>query len=261
MKNRKKAIHKSKSFFLVAFTAFTVFGYAIFLTSKLWFPAPSDLIKATSFYEKQKLDTYEMYLTRWDYAKSGDTMEVTIEMDNSDVLDKHFKYEAMERKDGILPMKVVAHDSKFVILRITEVKESWREVSLRIQSGKEEPLKLYTNKDKIHRVKSLPRKTPTEYLIGRLQDQITYNQSIQKEYTKTSAHLQKQNKKLEVKMKELNQMEYLTEDQLQENKSTIEKAEGQLKSNQEALGKIKKDSEMIFNKNTKIQEQIESLRN
>lgn len=79
---------KSKSNYYVVLMAVMLIGYGLFFTSKLWFPTNTDYIDATSLYKNLKFDTYTLYLTEWNYATSDQAMEITIELQNTEVLDK-----------------------------------------------------------------------------------------------------------------------------------------------------------------------------
>lgn len=259
MREKLTALRKKKSAFLLSFTIFAVTGYVLFLTSKLWFPAPSDLVKATPMYEKYKINTYDMYLTRWDCATKDGVMEVIIEMENSDILDTKFSYAAVERTAGDLKVETVVEDPSYVILRITDLKTNWREVSLRVKHKDEETIKFYTNREEVRHANSLEKKTKVAYESERFTDQIAYNQSLVKKNEKAIVSCQKENKKLEAKIKSVEEMEYLTEDQIEKNKDILAKAQAKINSNEDEIEKLNQDTEKLNEKNEKIREQIKAL--
>lgn len=259
MKDEVTVLPKKKSRFLFSFTVFAAVGYLLFLTSKLWFPTSSDLVEATPLYAKQEIETYEVYLTRWDCATEQGVMELTIEMENSDILDTKFSYTAVERTQGDLKVETVIDDPSYVILRITGLKSNWREVSVRINQKKKEVAKLYTNYEQVNQKDSLKRRTKVSYQKGRLMDQIAYNHSLVKSNENSKVAIQKENEKLEAKIKEVEEMEYLTEDQIQKNKDIISRAQAKINSNKEEIEKLDQDSETLNEKNQKIREQAEAL--
>lgn len=95
----------------------------------------------------------------------------------------------MERNKGYLEVKPVLETSDFVVLRITNLKRNWKEVSLRIKmpekaqnkTNTQEELRLYTTKKSVHKIKSIPDLTSEEYQIDRINMRIAmYQDEIDK---------------------------------------------------------------------------------
>ena len=116
-------------------------------------------------------------------------MEVKIEINNTalDGTDQYL-YTALERNKGYLDVKPVLETSDFVVLRITDLKRNWKEVSLRIKmpekaqnkTNTQEELRLYTTKNQYIN-KSIPDLTSEEYQIDRINMRIAmYQDEIDK---------------------------------------------------------------------------------
>lgn len=90
---------------LTGFIAFIVLGYALFFTSKVWYPEDSDLIRASQMNVARQWDSRQVTLIDWEYSKTQSEMEILLTIKNMSF-------------DGINTYDITALDRKMAILRL-----------------------------------------------------------------------------------------------------------------------------------------------
>lgn len=179
MKEKKsKKIKKGTNAGIQVLLCILAGGYFLFFTSKIWMPNNETLIEPTSLYARQVMDRHEVYLSQWAYSVKDRAMEVIIEIEAKDLVSEGIEFEAVDRTAGKLPIKAVTEHTDYLVLRITDVPEKWKEISIRLwEKGQkkeqgEKLLRLYTNIDKVNKVAKLPQKEAIDYDIDRLKAQM-----------------------------------------------------------------------------------------
>jgi len=255
---REERIGK-KSRKLVGFLIVIVAGYFVFFTSKIWLPDSGTLKSATQYYQKLVYETYDIYLTQWKYDEKADRMQVIIELENKEVLDKKLEFEAVERNSGTLKMKVLYQDSEFVLLQIEEIPKIWKEISFRV--GKEDKTaRFYTNINEVEHGKVQTKITEKDCKKERLQAQITYDDVQIAEKEKKIKAYEIENKKLEKRIASLKEAVYPSEEETKKAEDTILKAQNQIAVNQNQVAEIEKEIETIMQRTKNIQQQITDLK-
>lgn len=123
----------------------------------------------------------EISVNRWEYSEKQHIMEVQLDIKNNSLANNSiFTYDAVERSKGILTVEAVVDEQDFIVLRIKDIPDKWREISLRLQKNKSsDPLKLYTNKNSIDYVDSLKNLSELEYRILNIESIISgYQEDI-----------------------------------------------------------------------------------
>ena len=101
-------------------------GYLTFFTSRFWMPDNSSLVEATQLYERNTIDNYNIYLTKWVYSDSDAAMEIIVEIQTSALIDDGLTFSAVERNDGELDIYAVDESPEYMVLRITDLPENWQ---------------------------------------------------------------------------------------------------------------------------------------
>ena len=207
-------------------------GYVFFITSKIWMPDSGELIEATPYYEVQVMAEHEVYLTRWDYSEKDQAMEVIVEIQTKDLLDKGLGYEAVERTKGKLEIQAVRETADYMVFRITGIPDGWKEISLRLTEEGGDLLRLYTNIDAVERTESLPEKDQDGYEADRLEAQISYDQFQIQEQESVIQDLKEENIELEQRITELENAVYPTEEEAEAAGDTVTKARDTISANE-----------------------------
>lgn len=238
-------------------------GFFFFLTSKLWFQDTGDLVDATSYYQDNSYDTYNVQVARWIYSPEQGIMHVFLELENSNILGGELSYEAVERSQGNLNISICASDSDFVILQLSGVKDNWKEISLRIfeEDITADPLKIYTNKGEVEVVDSIDTdQTGTDYLCARYELQFQHNLDLITDYEDQITAIKKENEDYSKRISELQEQEaYQTEEEVTETESTISTAQGNIDSNNNTIFDLESKIKTLEEKNVKIQELIDTM--
>ena len=235
-------------------------GYLVFFTSRFWLPASAEMVQPTPLYETETVDNYSVYLTKWEYSRKDAAMEIVIEIQTSDLTGTGLAYSAFERNAGGLDITAVDESSEYMVLRINDVPEDWREVSLHLQKdGGKNTLRLYTNIDEVAQAESLPEKSENEYQIDRLQGQIGYDDYQISLIENKKAALEKENAELQERIDELERAVYPTEEEADDALERVEQAKKSIEENTESIQKYQEEISEIETRTGSIQEQIREL--
>ena len=175
MKEKKsKKIKKGTNAGIQVLLCILAGGYFLFFTSKIWMPNNETLIEPTPLYARQVMNRHEVYLSQWAYSVKDRAMEVIIEIEAKDLVSEGIEFEAVDRTAGKLPIQAVTEHTDYLVLRITNVPEKWKEISIRLWEKEEKNaklLRLYTNIEKVDKVAKLPQKEEMDYdSYGRKKD-------------------------------------------------------------------------------------------
>lgn len=236
-------------------------GYLTFFTSRFWMPDNSSLVEATQLYERNTIDNYNIYLTKWVYSDSDAAMEIIVEIQTSALIDDGLTFSAVERNDGELDIYAVDESPEYMVLRITDLPENWQEISLHLQKNDgDNTLRLYTNINEVDKVENLPEKSKSEYLIDRLQGQIGYDDYqislIQNEMTA----LETENTELQERIDELERAVYPTEEEADEALEMVNQAQNNIQENTDSITSYQEEMSEIEARTESIQEQINNLK-
>lgn len=256
----KEKAQRNPNFGMQSFLCVLLAGYMLFFTSTLWMPDTGKVSAATAYYTKVNCEDNAFYLTQFAYSEKDQAMQVIVEIDNRDVKDKKLEYSAVERKKktlGNLEVKVLQENPSYSILRITDVKPNWREISFRVQEkGKDTQAKFYTNKNVVERVASLPKLTDIQCQVLRLQKQIEYDDWQIAEKEKQVKTLQKENKEIEQRITSLEESTYPTDEEAQKARDLVSKAQGKQNVNEETIEDRMDEIEELKMRSEKILQQI-----
>lgn len=183
-------------------------------------------------------------------------MEVKIEINNTalDGTDQYL-YTALERNKGYLDVKPVLETSDFVVLRITDLKRNWKEVSLRIKmpekaqnkTNTQEELRLYTTKKSVHKIKSIPDLTSEEYQIDRINMRIAMYQDEIDKLNLSIDNLEKDKLAQERDISVLKDKEkYQTDQQKKETAQILSSAETSVKNLENEIAEHKATMRKVF---------------
>ena len=270
IKNRKKTmnIKNSKNKKLLLFIIIFIGGYFFFFTSNLWYPDDSNSVKATAIFSPKNWNSRDITLLSWDYSESQQMMEVKIEINNTalDGTDQYL-YTALERNKGYLDVKPVLETSDFVVLRITDLKRNWKEVSLRIKmpekaqnkTNTQEELRLYTTKKSVHKIKSIPDLTSEEYQIDRINMRIAMYQDEIDKLNLSIDNLEKDKLAQERDISVLKDKEkYQTDQQKKETAQILSSAETSVKNLENEIAEHKATIEEYNQRIKKSKEELSS---
>lgn len=255
----RERIRNNRNFAMQRFLVILITGYALFLTSGVWFPDIRNLKDATPYYQKVQYEDYAFYLTQFVYSEKDDAIQVIIEIENNDVKEEKLVYSAKERTSGSLDVKCVQEDPNYAVLRISGVGR-WKEISLRVQeTGKDTQVKFYANINAVERVASLPELTSTQYLVERLQGQIAFdNEQIRQKEEQIKA-LQGENQKIDERIAALEGDTYPTETEAQNAKELIVRAQSQKNSNEATIRDREEEIMQLQERTDNIKGQIHEL--
>lgn len=235
-------------------------GYLVFFTSRFWLPVSADMVDPTPLYETETLDSYSVYLTKWEYSRKDAAMEIIIEIQTSDLIDTGLTFSAVERNAGELDITAVDKSPEYIVLRISDVPEGWREVSLHLQKdGGKNTLRLYTNIDEVTQIEDLPEKSKDGYQIDRLQGQIGYDDHQISLIENKKAALENENAELQERIDELERAVYPTEEEADDALERVEQAQKSMEENTESIQKYQEEISEIETRTESIQEQIRDL--
>lgn len=236
-----------------------VVGYFFFLSSRLWLPDARKLIESTPFFERQILNDYGVYLTKWDYAEEQQVMELIVEIETKDLLSDELECEAFERKAGKLNTEIVVKDREYLIIRIIDIPEKWKEISVHLKNQKSDSLNLYTNLKKVNKVATLDKKSKPEYEIDRLKGQIDYDTYLINKKEKDVSVLEKENLQLKIGIEEMEEKTYPTQEEANRAAELIESAETKYKTNEDTMENSRKEIAELEARTEELKKQIESL--
>lgn len=259
-----------KKNFLKVFLIFFFMGYMIFLTSYEWYPTKADLVQPTALLKETSWNNRKVTILSWDYSESQKMMEIKLDISSSALDDiSTYNFKVMERNDGYQKVEKVVEQDDYVVLRITDLKKNWSEISLKmslpdgvdLQERKlsDTELKMYTNSQDVNKVNFITDKSDQEYIIERLNDRIqeyaTQIDNLQQEiesYNQTIQGIENNISGMQEKEK------YQTDEQIKDTEKIIASAKSDINSLQ---SEITSDNNKIIEYNkriTKAQEEMSS---
>lgn len=226
-KDRKYSVSSNKNIKLILFILIIIFGYAFFLLSNLFISGEGNL-KYTKLDEQQDFENCQITINRWDYSPSQNIMEIELGIEKHDYTEKQsFSFSAVSRpENNELKVKKQIERNDFFIIHISEIKDNWKEISLRIDMNYNDKssnqLKLYSNYKRINKVDSIKNMSEKDYLIKSLKTKLkSYNNHIDElndTINKNNKNIDEYNKKIE----ELSgNKKYLTNSQIDEMNDNI----------------------------------------
>lgn len=234
-------------------------GYLFFLSSRLWLPDMRELIEATPFYEKQPFEDYSVYLTKWDYSEKQRVMELVVEVESKDLLSSQLGCEAVERTAGELNVETVLKDREYQVIRIKDIPEKWREVSIHLKDEEGNSLNLYTNVEAVNRVGKLDEKDRAGYTKERLEGQADYDTYMIRQKEKEIADLTEENRKLEDGIEEMKTKKYPTQEEADKAADLVISAENKCRTNEAAIADRTEEIEALKARTDELHKQIEEL--
>lgn len=255
-----KEIRQHKNFGNLLLFTVIVAGYLFFLTSRVWLPDAGELIEPTPFYEKQILEKYNVYLTKWDYAKKQDEMEIVVEVETNDLLSVGLKCQAVERTFGKLDTKVVLEDTDYMVIRVCNVPKKWKEVSLHLEDENKKTVNLYTNVSEVDQVKVLKSKERAGYQCDRLKGQIGYDAYRIRQKETEISDLTEENSRLSKRVEELSNGRYPTQKEADDAADIMESAKSRIESNGKTIEKRQEEISELNTRTEELEKQIRELK-
>lgn len=255
-------VEHQKSFFLKMFLCIFCGGYALFLTSNIWLPINSDMIAATPLNKIQSWQNREVQILSWNYAKEQNEMEIILELDNKSMDGiKNYSYEILDRKKGYFEIQPIVESNDLIVLSVTDIKKGWSELSLRItipteNTGDNNTLKLYTNKNEVAKVKSIQVQTENQYRLDRIDLKIVdYKYQIET-LSSENEELKEQITNLETGISEYKEKErYQTLEQINETERIIQAAQSDIANLQSNIEQNKNRIDEYAERITKLEEE------
>ena len=145
-------------------------GVGFFLLSGAIFPENRQLIDATHHFTAIPFENHAFQITSWEFSPSDAVMEAIIEIESGTILPVEWNVEVVERTQGLQDANIVHRNENALLIRIENLRPTWREIGIRIFQGERsnQRLTLYTNHEHIKRVDELPLLTSREYEIKRV---------------------------------------------------------------------------------------------
>lgn len=255
-----KEIRQNKNFGNVLLFTVIAAGYLFFLTSRIWLSDAGELIGPTPFYEKQILEKYSVYLTKWDYAEKQDEMEIVVEVETNDLLAVGLKCKVLERTFGELDAEVVLGDTDYMVIRIQNVPKKWKEISLHLEDENKKTVNLYTNRLKVDQVKALKSKDRTGYQCDRLKGQIGYDAYQIRQKESEISRLTEENSRLSKRVEELNNGRYPTQKEADDAADIMETAKSRIESNGKTIEKRQEEISELNTRSEELEKQIRELK-
>lgn len=255
---------RNKNFFLMGFLTLYVAGYFIFFSSKMWLFTENDLIEASPLQESNEYEGREITIGRWDYSKSQNMMEIELSISNlsADGIQK-YDYSAIERTKGEQRIETVIEKPDFVILRIYDVPEKWREISVRLALEKDSanPFKMYMNKKDISYVSEIPERTEAEYQVVKLDNLMLHYEKNIKNLEKEIKELEAENETLESNVLELKeQEEYQTAKEVEETEQIVDEYTAKIEANRTGIEGRKSEIQEYQDRITNAELQKEDIK-
>ena len=150
----------------------------------------------------------------------------------------------MERTGGELEVKAVLDEPDYLILRIENIPENWKEISLRVGNTENEDSmkKFYTNVNRVEETKKLALKDEKGYLMDRLLAQKRQADQELEEIQKKITKLLQENEDLSKKEEEIKAKTYLTQAEQKKGEETLIRAENQILINQETIEHLEEEA-------------------
>ena len=243
-KEKLAQLHRQKNFPIWCFLFLLISGYTLFLTSTVWYPENQDYVAPTKYYEQHQVGVYQISVTDWKYSKKDHAMQIIFEKQNREILDEKLYFGAMERTGGELEVKAVLDEPDYLILRIENIPENWKEISLRVGNTENEDSmkKFYTNVNRVEETKKLALKDEKGYLMDRLLAQKRQADQELEEIQKKITKLLQENEDLSKKEEEIKAKTYLTQAEQKKGEETLIRAENQILINQETIEHLEEEA-------------------
>lgn len=178
-KNRFKSVYNR---YMLFFIFFFIAGYAFFFSTKVWYDDTSELVTATKMNAVKVWNERNVQLLNWEYSDRQRMMEIQLSIVNKSYDGKDtYVFKALEKKKGYLTTEVVMNESGFFVIRIRDVPNKWSQIALFVDFEEEtlDYCKFFTNKVDVARVERITDHTYNEYMILRLDSQISmYEEKI-----------------------------------------------------------------------------------
>ena len=157
--------------------------YLFFFTSSFTLNDTSNL-KLSEIGQSYNLNNHLIEITRWDYSKNSNIMEVELNINNTayDGFDKYMFYAKTNPANKKVVVTPIIEESNFVVLHIENISKDFKELSLQIMiknneiTNEEAPsgiLKLYTNATKVTGVEKIETLTKAEYMVKNIEKSIS----------------------------------------------------------------------------------------
>ena len=132
----------------------------------------------------------------------------------------------------------------YLILRIENIPENWKEISLRVGNTENEDSmkKFYTNVNRVEETKKLALKDEKGYLMDRLLAQKRQADQELEEIQKKITKLLQENEDLSKKEEEIKAKTYLTQAEQKKGEETLIRAENQILINQETIEHLEEEA-------------------
>lgn len=249
----KIAIKKKKRFrsvynrYMLIFIFLFIVGYGFFFSTKVWFDDTSELVAASKLNMVKVWNKREVQLLNWEYSDKQKMMEIQVSITNKsyDGIDT-YKFKALEKKKGYLTTEVIVKESGFFVVRIKNIPMRWSQIALFIDFEDEtmDYCKFFTNKMQIAYVDKIEDHTYNEYMIIRLDSQISmYEEKIadlERDIEKQNQLIQNYEGEIENYQKE---KEFQTKKEQDETDRLIMDGQGKISSAEAAIDADKQNIE------------------
>lgn len=235
---------KKKKGNLPLFLALFLFvgGYLFFFSSNYWMPANLSAKLQTELRENINWGERTVQIRRWEYLEADAVMEVELDVTNHSYDRKnHYYYSALDRSGKQLTVEAVLEESDWIILRISEIKKDFGEISLRLMKSEndENILRLYTNANDVKRVDSLPKRDKAGYQVLRLQEDMAVYEKQNQSYEKKIKKLQEKTARMLEEIEHLqSKSSYQTEEQLLETDERVKEIQAEMEENEESVASL-----------------------
>lgn len=254
--------NKDSIYFVIIIFLF-IAGYAFFFTSRLWMPPGSDVRYLTNLNEDVKWGNRTVKIIRWDYCDKSKTMEVELDVENTEYDGKNsYDFEALEYGGKELKIKKIVEEADWLVIQISDLPKRWSEVSLRmfVAGTDEDRLKLYTNIKAVNKVENIVEKDINGYRVGRFETEILNYQNEVDEKNKDISELTTEIENIQAEIARLEESKtYQTELQIEATNEKISEANLKLVSNQEKIVSLQEEITEINKRIEMVQLQINEV--
>lgn len=238
---------ESLRFFIIIFLF--VGGYLFFFTSTLWMPASADASYLTQLGTENLWGNRTVTISRWDYQENANKMEVELTINNKSYDgNNEYKFSAVDLRGRIIKTDVKVADEDWIIVQLNEVPDKWSDISLRmeINNGENEILKLYTNINKVTRVKKIENLDYIGYKKKRFDTEIAQMKKLIEDKRKEQKKLENENAEILKEIERINKYKiYQTDTEKQDSDAKIADAQGTISSNEQNINELNGDIEEI----------------
>lgn len=242
-----KGIRKNRSLGILIFLIVFFGGYAFFFTSKLWVDQRGSAKTLTKIGTSFSLNKRDVTLLKWDYSEEQLMMEICLEIKNVafDGYDT-YKYEVVDSNGNEADIEKVVETPDFVVLDISNLKEKWTEVSLRMslpdEADESGVIRMYTNINDVEKTDHIEAKSKDEYEMERLEIQIeAYKAQIKEDKNGIEEENTYQTTISDEIERLTEQMKHQTNDEIKETQELIESAQTKLSESKERVKRYESD--------------------